>query len=223
MKYKFDEEKLLGLFLNAENCFPQYADPFLKDGYVYATDTDKLIRIKAETLNGRYKSDKINYSLSLPNDNCNALVTQVDIEKALASVPQQKEIVTADCSECDGDGVVFSEYIDKKGETHEIEAECPICGGIGNEEKETGKIIPAPYAAIAIGDFKLRACDVQALLEAMKIIGVTKVCLVSQTDNRTVFRIGENISIMMVSFMSDNIDAVIPIKERNRDKLIEQR
>lgn len=215
MKYKFDEEKLLGLFLNAENCFPQYAEPFQKDGYVYATDTDKLIRIKAEALNGRYKSDKINYSLSLPNDNCNALITQVDIEKALASIPQQKEIVIADCSECEGAGVVFSEYIDKKGESHEIEAECPICGGIGNEEKETGKTIPFPYAAIAIGDFKLRACDVQALLEAMKIIGIAIVHLVSQTDNRIVFRIDENISIMIVAFVSDNMDAIIPIKERD--------
>lgn len=223
MRYKFDEEKLLSLFLNAENCFPHYAEPFLKDGYVYATDTDKFIRIKAKTLNGRYKSDKINYLLSLPNDNCNVLISQVDIEKALASVPQQKETVTVDCSEYEGTGVVFSEYIDKKGETHEIEVECPICGGIGNEEKETGKIMPFPYAAIAIGDFKLRACDIQALLETMKIIGVTKVYLVSQTDNRIVFRIDENISIMIVTFMSDNIDAVIPIKERNKYKLIEQR
>lgn len=214
MKYKFEEERLLSLFLNdAENCFPQYAEPFLKDGYVYATDTDKLIRIKADTLDGRYKSDKINYLLSLPNDNCNVLITQVDIEKALASVPQQKETVIADCSECEGAGVVFSEYIDKKGETHEIEAECPICGGIGNEEKETGKTIPFPYAAIVIRDFKLRACDVQALLEAMKIIGVAIVHLVSQTDNRIVFRIDENIDIMIVTFSSDNVDAVIPIKE----------
>lgn len=215
MKYKIDEEKLLSLFLNAENSFPQYAEPFQKDGYVYATDTDKLIRIKADTLNGRYKSDKINHSLSLPNDNCNVLISQVDIEKALTSVPQQKETVIADCSECEGIGVVFWEYIDKKGETHEIEAECPICGGIGNEEKGTGKIIPFPYAAIVIGDFKLRACDAQTLLEAMKIIGVTKVHIVSQTDDRIVFRIDENISIMIVAFMSDNIDAVIPIKERN--------
>ena len=213
MKYKFDEEKLLGLFLNAENCFSQYAEPFLKDGYVYATDTDKLIRIKAEALKGRYKSDKINYSLSLPNDNCNALITQVDIEKALASVPQQKETVISDCSECEGAGLVFSEYIDKKGETHEIETECPICGGIGNEKKETGKTIPVLYAAIAIGDIKLRACDVQALLEAMRIIGITIVHLVSQIDNRIVFRINENISIMIVAFMSDNIDAVIPTKK----------
>lgn len=107
MKYKFDEEKLLSLFLNSENCLPQYVEPFLKDGYVYATDTDKLIRIKADTLNGRYKSDKIEYPLSLLNDNCNVLISQMDIEKALASVLQQKETVIADCFECEGAGVVF--------------------------------------------------------------------------------------------------------------------
>ena len=58
MKYKFNEKKLLNLFINAETGFPQYAEPFLKDEYVYATDANKLIRIKADALIGQYKSDK---------------------------------------------------------------------------------------------------------------------------------------------------------------------
>lgn len=118
-------------------------------------------------------------------------------------MPQQKEVITVDCPECDGSGMVFGEYIDKEGEIHEIEAECPICDGSGSEEKETGKIIPSPSAAIAIGDFKLRASNIQILLEAMKIIGVTEVRITSQTDNRIVLRIDENISIMM-TILSDN-------------------
>lgn len=91
----------------------------------------------------------------------------------------------------------------KEGEIHEIEAECPICDGSGSEEKETGKIIPSPSGVIAIGDFKLRASNIQILLEAMKIIGVTEVRITSQTDNRIVLRIDENISIMM-TILSDN-------------------
>lgn len=211
MKYKFDEEKLLSLFINKGVGFPQYAEPFLKDGYVYATDANKLVRIKADTLNGQY-TDKVKYSWSVPNDNCDSLIIQTDIEKAITSVPQEKETIIVDCPECEGEGVIFLEYIDKKGQTHEIEAVCPICYGDGNEEKETGKIIPSPDASIGIGDSKLRAYSVQVLLEAMKIIGVTKAHLVSQTDNRVVFRIDENISIMIATFASDNIDAVIPIK-----------
>ena len=204
MKYKFNEKRLLNLFINAGTGFPQYAEPFLKNGYVYATDANKLIRIKADTLNGQYKSDKVKWSWSLPVDNCDILIFKTDIEKTLACIPQQKEIITADCPECDGSGVVFLEYIDKKGETHEIEAECPICEGSGSEEKETEKIIPSPSAPVAIGDFKLHASDVQVLLEAMKIIGVTEVHIISQTDNRIVFRIDENISIMMTPSLSNN-------------------
>lgn len=203
MKYKFNEKELLNLFIDAKTGFSQYAKPFLKDEYVYATDANKLIRIKADALNGQYKSDKVKWSWSIPNDNCDFPITQTELEKALACVPQQKEVITVDCPECDGSGMVFGEYIDKKGEIHEIEAECPICDGSGSEEKETGKIIPSPSAVIAIGDFKLRASNIQILLEAMKIIGVTEVRISSQTDNRIVLRIDENISIMM-TILSDN-------------------
>lgn len=204
MRYKFNEKELLSLFINTEMGCPQYAEPFLKNGYVYATDVNKLIRIKADILNDQYKSDRVRWSWSLPNDNCDILITRMELEKALACVPQQKETIIVDCPECDGSGVVFWEYIDKKRESHEIEAVCPICDGNGREEKETGKIIPSPSAPIAIGDSKLRAGDVQVLLEAMKIIGVTQVHIASQTDNRIVFRIDKNISIMATTFLSDN-------------------
>ena len=50
MKYKFDEKKLLGLFLYDYGHHKLYSEPFLKDGYVYASDAHKLIRIKADTL-----------------------------------------------------------------------------------------------------------------------------------------------------------------------------
>lgn len=204
MRYKFNEKELLSLFINTEMGCPQYAEPFLKNGYVYATDANKLIRIKADILNDQYKSDRVRWLWSLPNDNCDILITRMELEKALACVPQQKETITVDCPECDGSGVVFWEYIDKKRESHEIEAVCPICDGNGREEKETGKIIPSPSVPITIGDSKLRAGDVQVLLEAMKIIGVTQVHIASQTDNRIVFRIDKNISIMATTFLSDN-------------------
>ena len=204
MKYKFNEKELFNLFIDAGTGFSQYAEPFLKDEYVYATDANKLIRIKADTLNGQYKSDIVKWSWSLPNDNCDFPITQMELEKALIGVPQQKETITVDCPECDGSGVVFAEYIDRNGKSHEIEAECPICEGSGSEERETGKIIPSPSASIALGDSKMRAGDVQVLLETMKIIGVSKARITSQTDNRIVFMIDENISIMMTTFLSDN-------------------
>lgn len=56
---------------------------------------------------------------------------------------------------------------------------------------------------------KLRADDVQVLLEAMKIIGVTEVHITSQTDNRIVFRIDKNILIMATTFLSGNTYDII--------------
>lgn len=215
MKYKFDEKKLLGLFLPDYGHDKLYSEPFLKeDGYVYASDAHKLIRIKADTLNGVYKS-KTDYSWSLANDNCDFLITRTDIEDALAQVPQEMETIITECPECEGSGVVLIEYEDKEGETYELEVDCPVCDGSGERERETGKMILSPSASIAIGDFKLCAGEVQLLLETMKIIGVTEVHLVSfsQADNRVVFRIDENISVMFTRSNSEKADAVIPVEE----------
>lgn len=115
MRYKFNEKELLNLFIDAKTGFSQYAKLFLKDEHVYATDANKLIRIKADALNGQYKSDKVKWSWSIPNDNCDFPITQTELEKALACVPQQKEVIMVDCPECDGSGMVFGEYIDKGG------------------------------------------------------------------------------------------------------------
>lgn len=213
MKYKFDEKKLLGLFLPDYGHDKLYSEPFLKeDGYVYASDAHKLIRINADTLNGVYKS-KTDYSWSLANDNCDFLITRTDIEDALAQVPQEMETIITECPECEGSGVVLVEYEDKEGETYELEVDCPVCDGSGKRERETGKMILSPSASIAIGDFKLWVSEVQLLLEVMKIIGVTEIHLVSfsQTDSRVVFRIDENISVMFARNNSKKADAEIPM------------
>lgn len=107
MKYKFNEKELLNLFIDAKTGFSQYAKPFLKDEHVYVTDANKLIRIKADVLNGQYKSDKVKWSWSIPNDNCDFPITQTELGKALACLPQQKEVITVDSPECDGSGMVF--------------------------------------------------------------------------------------------------------------------
>ena len=53
MKYQFNEQELLSLFYDKENDMrPDMAAPYLKNGYVCATEAHILIRIKAEMLNG---------------------------------------------------------------------------------------------------------------------------------------------------------------------------
>ena len=222
MKYLFNEKELLDLFIDANNDLrPMYAKPYLKDGYVHAVNGYRLIRIKAESLNGEYEpTDKMN--LPIPNDNCDYLITDKDIEKALASVPHEEEVIKigedVECSECAGSGKVDWEYTDNNGKMYEYEYDCPVCDGTGYaeeaQEKKTGNMIPCWTASIGFGNRCIRVDHVQTLLEAMKIIGVTEVHLVAQGNNMSVFKIDENTQVIIADYMRD-ADYVVTKGGRN--------
>lgn len=217
MKYSFNEKELLGLFVSNKDSRPMVKNPYLKDGYVCATDGYKIIKIKADTLNGEYApTDKMN--LEWPGKSCDYIITGKDIEKALASVPQvEEEIKTGEkdvkCPECDGYGSVYWEYNDRNFKSYEREFDCPVCGGTGYTEEaqweKTGKMIPDCTAGIGIADSILKTNNVQALLEAMKIIGVAEVHLVSQVDYKNLFSIDDNISIMIMGYCLKEADYII--------------
>lgn len=78
--------------------------------------------------------------------------------------------------------------------------------------KKTGKTIPDWTAAIGIANYAFRIDSIQALLETMKIIGVTEVHLVAQVDYKNLFKIDDNISIMIMGYLRD-ADYVIKTKE----------
>ena len=216
MKYTFNEKELFDLFVDADNDLrPMYAKPYLKDGYVHAVNGYRLIRIKAEMLNGKYEpTDKM--KLAIPNDNCDYLITVKDIEKALASVPQEEETIRigedVECTECGGSGKVDWEYIDRNGKFYEYQYDCPVCDGTGYaeeaQEKKTGKMIPCWTSSIGFGNMCIMTYHAQTLLEAMKIIGVTEVHLVAQGNNISVFKIDENIQVIIAGYMR-NADYVV--------------
>ena len=211
-KYAFDEKELLGLFLAV------YADPYLKDGYVCATNGYSLIRVKANVLSGEYApTDKMD--LLIPEDNCDYLITDKDIEEAFAGVPHEEEIRKisdeVECPECGGYGVVDWEYTDRKGNFYNYEHDCPVCkgrGSIGGETEKTGRMIPDRYASIGVGNNCLKAEEVQILLDAMKLIGVTEVHLVAQEERLSVFRMDENISVIIANYRRP-ADYTIAMKE----------
>lgn len=110
MKYQFNEQELLSLFYDKENDMrPDMAAPYLKNGYVCATEAHILIRIKAETLNGKYNEIE-GLNIDFPADNCNFIIGLQDIRTAIASIPQveEKEKVgkNIECEECNGEGEV---------------------------------------------------------------------------------------------------------------------
>lgn len=212
MKYKFNEKELFALFVDTEKDLqPNFKAPYLKDGYVHATNGKIIIKIKSDTLNGEYvQTDKM--KLQWPNENIDYLITYKEIETALSSVPQvEEEIKTGKdvvCTECEGFGTVYWEYTDRNGFTHEAEYDCPCCSGDGFAEKartkKTGRMIPDWTAAIGILNSSFRVDNIQKLLDAMKIIGVTEIHLVAQINHRSVFRFDDNIEIMIMGYLRDN-------------------
>lgn len=206
IEYNFDEKKLFDLFVDNENIFhPEYNNPYRKDGYVYATNARKMIRIKENAVRGDYKTAGI--TLNIAKNNCNYTITAENIEKVLSAIPQIEEIMSVGnnikCSECDGEGTVTWKYTDKNWNDYEIEEDCPVCEGLGYIERErqikTGRMIPNPNTVVKVGKNNIMATYLQVLLDAMRIIGVMEVRLVCQKGIINHFRIDRNISVLLAS------------------------
>ena len=207
MNYNFNEKDLFDLFVDRDNDIkPMYNNPYRRDGYVYATDGRKLIRIKENAVRGNYETTDT-MKLDFPSNNCNYIITDKDIEKALSNIPHEEEVIevgnNVKCPECDGEGTVTWKYTDKDWNDHELEEDCPVCEGSGYIEKareeRTGRKIPVLSTIIKVGRNNLTADFLQTLLDAMRIIGVSEVRLVAQEKICNHFRIDENISIILAS------------------------
>ena len=202
MNYNFDEKKLFDLFVDEYGYRQELNYPFRRDGYVYATDVMKLIRVKDDIVSGDYEAtDKMR--LNVPADNCDYIISDKDIEKSLSEIPKVKEVKKKKikCSECNGTGEVDWEYRDKNGNDYESCFDCPVCDGMGYvyNEVATGKMIPNPTAVVKVGKNSIISTDLQSLLDAMRIIGVAEVRLVCQDIIFNHFRIDENISVIIAS------------------------
>lgn len=203
MNYNFDEKKLFGLFVADNDTYrPILNNPYRRDGYVYASDGQKLIRVKEDIVSGDYEVTN-ELTFNMPTDSCDYTITDMDIEKVLSEIPQVEEMEEKEikCSECDGTGEVIWEYKDKNWETHENEYECPICGGTGyiSVEKATGRMILDSDTVVKVGRNGIASTLLQVLLGAMKIVGVTEAHLVYQGNIINHFRIDKNISVILAS------------------------
>lgn len=110
------------------------------------------------------------------------------------------------CEDCDGSCEVTFIYADVNGNDHEIEDECPVCGGAGvcDEiiKKPNGKTIEDPYSKCMIGNSLFSISNIKYILEIAELLDVNEFKLVYQTtpDKQNVFKIGDvELLIMPVS------------------------
>lgn len=212
MKYQFNEHELLSLFYDKENFInSDMTAPYLKNGYVCATEAHILIKIKAETLNGEYKEVQ-SCNIDWPTDNCNFIVSLQDIETALSNIPQVEEEEKVgkdvDCEECDGEGEVEWEYQDKSGHYHYEDHECPICYGSGYSTraryKKTGRMIPDMECPVWIRRVIIKCEFLEILSKAMRLIGVDEVRCVHQGPTKPcIFRVDDNIEIIIMPCLGE--------------------
>lgn len=139
---------LLNLFTSSDNHRPVMMFPNLSNGIVYASDSHALITIPENELSLKYSTNEMypNADKILDDFSKKELksiwvnTSKLGHELTKARIEVDKDSIK--CKECKGSGTVEFEYEDKKGESHYIDGDCPICDGEG------GSVIDSKFARI---------------------------------------------------------------------------
>ena len=194
-----DEQKLLGLFCSKEYIIDK---PLLKDNKVFATNGKIAIYVNAEVCQCEYKRTE-QFNIELPPVEQEREIPLLNLQKAYDSLPkvEQVEYDMEDCNECDGTGTVEWKYIDKKGETHHKDFDCPACDGYGFLKRNIRKVYgPEKSAVIKLDGFFLLHKQIKAIIDTLFLLGKDHITLLSKNRKYVTvlgyFRIDENITIV---------------------------
>lgn len=154
-------------------------EPRPKDGIIYATDCIVMARVAEHLCEETYSEHKNqpDFNRVLPQkQTCSLLMDIREVAKAINEVPniEFKEVseTEARCEECCGTGLVFWEYEDRKGVTHIVEFDCPICDGSG---KLSHKMLHREDRIISINGICFNIGIMQYVIDAIFNLGVTEV------------------------------------------------
>lgn len=143
--------------------------PFRQDGYICAGDGWVLIRIAETLCDGEYsenpnnlKAPKVSGILRQPNI-CLPITRQM-LEDAISKAPDEKDRT---CHECDGEGQVRYEYMDRNNVRYDKWCECPCCDGTGLIGEYT-----AQTTTFVLHGCHLPLGKIMILLKTMYILGV---------------------------------------------------
>jgi hypothetical protein len=174
----------------------QMARPFVRDGWVYATNSRAVVRIAADKVAGPVNADgppaeRLGWWKLFPLTGGTALAglpIPADVECGDCKGTGKTEMVT--CPECDGDGEV-SWYGDYSG--HSYEDECQFCDGegevtankvkrgrpeaVGSAECEdchgTGRL--PSKAPVEFGGMQFAADQLRLVVSLPGVVGVTHI------------------------------------------------
>jgi len=170
-----NEKELLGLFVGTDPMRPNMHHPFRQDGMICATDSKVLIRISEKLCEGAYQdfpdgNKPPQTKRVTPSADLWIPVTIEMLQDAWDKSPAEEKDRT--CKDCDGEGMVTWMYLDSKGGSHGMEADCPVCHG-------TGRISPyTPIKSVfTIRDVAMSYAGVLLLLRVMDLLQVDKILL----------------------------------------------
>jgi hypothetical protein len=210
-------EALFKSFCNKDIKYkPEYMNPVLRDGIVYAADLHRMIFCE---------QSKLDFQVENPNFdvyNFQAEVPKPSMDKVFHLTEEMFEPFNKDemewkgkdieCKECEGSGTVVWEY-DGKTKSYDEEFDCPVCLGTGYSRRRMQE--PTGKKTVGHNDFVINGIPfnmqfIYSLLEVQKVLG--EIRIVSLKDDRVIFKAGDcSIMIMARSRREYNEDPCIEV------------
>lgn len=154
------------------------------------------------------QSDRVEAVLAVipKQDNIDFTFPVSRIEKILNELPMVDEDTEKNCSDCDGSGEVEFEYNSIKGNLYEIDAECPICKGVGTLSRKTNNKVRDMSGVVRIDRHCFLLPTFDTVLRAAKILDVKEVQLVfiGAKHSVSVFKLGKMTVLIMPANMESD-------------------
>lgn len=179
--------------------------PYIKDGYICATDTYSLIRVGKEYIPSTEFKEIEGYNMKWNKPDIEIALSKRLIRLAIDNLPLIDEYKTEEqeitCPECDGIGTVEYEYEDRNGDMHYYDLDCPACDGLGVVDEfikiPTGKKIIDEDYNVKICDSYIKSRNLLKLFNAMEICGIEEISIVNFADYCIMFNMCENIDVLI--------------------------